>query len=375
MTRGLRGVALLALGALVAVLSAWLGALGAPLVTAAAPQGIVSYEFARDAATAGAILASWDSVAREKAMLIQGIDMLYLLAYPAFLSLACRALGDRLGGRFWSVGAPLSLAVLLAAPLDAAENLALIRQLEHGPSEGAAALAAFAAGPKFALVALASLFLLAGLGALGVRALRGSGDRVATTHATYDVAAERFRDRVRDRTATSPWAARFAERVAPGGLVLDLGGGPGFDAAEFRARGLRAVTADLSLGMLRAGLDDWPGSRVQADLRRLPFEDGCAEGVWANACLLHLDPHGVREALAEIHRVLRPGCPLHLSVKDGRGSAWESSRLGRPRWFHYWRAEAFDAVLHDAGFEAEGAWHNRTKQDTWHVRQVTRRGA
>jgi len=157
---------------LTGALSIYLTAIGAPLSTGAAPDGIVSFELARNAGASQVILDSWDATAREAAMLVQGVDFLYLLAYPAFFSLTALQLGRRLGGPWLRLARPLSWAVLLAAPLDLVENLALIRQLEAGASEGAAFTAWACAVPKFALVGVLAGFVLAGLAAWGLRTLR-----------------------------------------------------------------------------------------------------------------------------------------------------------------------------------------------------------
>lgn len=158
--------ALLPLGVLLVVLSVALLRVGAALFSDAAPQGILSYEFAGDAATAARILASWSSEAREQAMLSLGLDYLYLTVYPAFLSLACVRIAVRLGGRLpraARLGAALSWAVLAAGALDAVENYALIRLLTDGASESWAGLAWWCAAPKFALVGAALAFTLCGV--------------------------------------------------------------------------------------------------------------------------------------------------------------------------------------------------------------------
>lgn len=158
--------ALLPLGVLLVVLSVALLRVGAALFSDAAPQGILSYEFAGDAATAARILASWSSEAREQAMLSLGLDYLYLIVYPAFLSLACARIAVRLGGRLpraARLGAALSWAVLAAGALDAVENYALIRLLTDGASDTWAGLAWWCAAPKFALVGAALAFTLCGV--------------------------------------------------------------------------------------------------------------------------------------------------------------------------------------------------------------------
>ena len=120
---GARARVLAVLVGFAVALTAWLGVLGDPLVTDVAPAGIVTFELAKSAQGAEAVLASWDGPAREAAMLVQGVDSLYLLVYPAGFSLAALLLGARLGGRWRSTGLALSWIMLAAAPLDANDNL------------------------------------------------------------------------------------------------------------------------------------------------------------------------------------------------------------------------------------------------------------
>lgn len=144
--------------------SAWLMYLDRALVTPAAPHGIVSFELAHDVERSRAILEAWTSRSKAVAILVQGIDYLYLVIYPAWLSLAAERVSARLGGTWRRAGAAVSWAVLGAAPLDALENYALIQQLLHGPTELHAAVAWGCAVPKFALVAVSGGFVIAAWG-------------------------------------------------------------------------------------------------------------------------------------------------------------------------------------------------------------------
>jgi ubiquinone/menaquinone biosynthesis C-methylase UbiE len=193
----------------------------------------------------------------------------------------------------------------------------------------------------------------------------------ARTRESYDAIAARFFDRSRDRTFLEAAFDRFAAGLEGGALVLDVGAGPGADSAELRRRGLRVISVDLSLGMLKTARDVLPGPRVQADMLRLPF-GGVAQGLWVNASLLHLPRALVPAALRELRRVLRAPALLHVSVKQGTQDGWEDQRYGpeHPRWFTYWVAEAFDAALAGAGFRTVDARTIEGAYDIWLQRLV-----
>jgi len=150
------------------VTSWWLTTVGAILFTDAAPTGIVSFELAGNLERSRAILESWNAHAHANALLVQGFDSLYLIVYPVWFSLACVLLAKKLKGRWLQAGMLVSWLILIAAPFDAVENYALIEQLLDGPSSFYAQTAWWAAVPKFALVALATFYLLAGAVARGL---------------------------------------------------------------------------------------------------------------------------------------------------------------------------------------------------------------
>ena len=130
------------------------------LQTAAAPQGIVSYELAGNVGTAGSILASWDANAQLHAAFSLGFDYLYMLAYAVTLALAVLWLADGLPGLLGNVGVLLAWGMGAAGLADAVENYFLWQMLVSGPSDTAAMAARWAAMLKFALIILAILYIV-----------------------------------------------------------------------------------------------------------------------------------------------------------------------------------------------------------------------
>jgi hypothetical protein len=157
----LRRLQLLGVTFLFATLTVWLFQLDRVLHTEAAPQGIVSFELARTAEKSAAILDSWSPQAREAVMLLQGLDYLYLVVYPVWLSLLGTSLAERLGGAWQRIGLWVSTAVILCAPFDAIENHALIVQVMRGPTEELARRAWFCASVKFAFFFTAVAYIAA----------------------------------------------------------------------------------------------------------------------------------------------------------------------------------------------------------------------
>jgi SAM-dependent methyltransferase len=197
-------------------------------------------------------------------------------------------------------------------------------------------------------------------------------DATLRTRATYDAIALRFLENARDRSGGNPWIERFATGLPAGALVVDLGAGPGIDAFELRRRGLRAFSLDFSMGMLRAGVEDYPGPRLQGDARRLPFRAGALAGIWASASLLHLARPDAVQALEDAHRALAPSGRLLVTVKQGHGCETETTRYGMPRFFQYWTGAELDAVLDATRFRVIDAATETLPRAEWLVRLAER---
>ena len=101
--------------------------------------------------------------------------------------------------------------------------------------------------------------------------------------------------------------------------LLDLGCGIGRHSLLFAAHGSHVTAVDLSdsgLERLRAAAEDrrvTVETRI-ADVAALPFESGCFDAILAYHSIYHVDTAGMSAAIAEAHRVLRPGGEIYLSM-------------------------------------------------------------
>jgi SAM-dependent methyltransferase len=113
--------------------------------------------------------------------------------------------------------------------------------------------------------------------------------------------------------------------VGPGREILNAGAGLGSFTALLEGRGFSVTSSDVSepaLHHLSARVD---GPVVRADLTKLPFAAESFDAVVLGEVLEHVEDD--RAALTDVHRVLRPGGTLALSVPAnpawfGPSDAW-----------------------------------------------------
>lgn len=176
-------------------------------------------------------------------------------------------------------------------------------------------------------------------------------DHTSQTIQTYDAFAE---DYAQINGSVGPICALLETflRHLDGERVLDVGCGPGRDAAYFAARSLHVTGVDLSARFLALARRQVPGARLaRMDMRRLAFSDGVFDGLWACASLLHLPKRDVPAALAGFRRVVRPGGLVYVGVKAGEGEELIATPRygGRARFFAYYTPAELEALVQGAG--------------------------
>lgn len=123
---------------------------------------------------------------------------------------------------------------------------------------------------------------------------------------------------------------QFLAKLPAGAAILELGCGNGRDSAAMIARGFSAMPTDGIPEMA-----DEASRRLGIPVAVLRFEDidlvSAFDGVWANACLLHVRRAELGGIMRKIHTALRPGGIFYASFKAG--SAEGHDALGR--FFNY----------------------------------------
>ncbi len=137
----------------------WMGWLGQPIDVGLPGSGILALEFCWWDHRCADLMATWS----HPSVALSGLygDYLYMVVYAATLGLAVVQARPHLSARWARLGEPLAWCVMLAAGLDALENLALIR-LVGGAVGPEAAVAFVCASIKFAILALGLGYAAAG---------------------------------------------------------------------------------------------------------------------------------------------------------------------------------------------------------------------
>lgn len=139
---------------------------------------------------------------------------------------------------------------------------------------------------------------------------------------------------------------RLVQCLPPGGLVLEIGSGPGRDADFVESLGAVVRRSDAT----QAFLDLMAERGHAADLLNVITDDlgGPYDGVLAMGVLIYVDREQIDAVLRKIHAALKPGGAFLVAMREGEGETdgdWHTV---------CWSGEGFTARLAAAGLSV--AW-------------------
>jgi ubiquinone/menaquinone biosynthesis C-methylase UbiE len=180
--------------------------------------------------------------------------------------------------------------------------------------------------------------------------LRTSYDAVAPAY------ARRYAAELEHKPLDRALLGVFADDVGRGGVVADVGCGPGHITAHLHELGLRPIGIDLSPQMIELAQQRYPDlDFAVGSMLALPADDQSWAGMIAFYSIIHLTADELPVALAEFRRVLRPGAPLLLAfhVGDEVRHVEELLEQAVSVDFHFREPAAVIELLQAAGFDVE----------------------
>jgi SAM-dependent methyltransferase len=149
----------------------------------------------------------------------------------------------------------------------------------------------------------------------------------------------------RERRVPERQMSRFIERLPAGARILELGCGAGGDSEALQALGFDVTPSDGSAAMAAEA-----ERRLGRPVLVLPFQqmryEAEFDGIWANACLLHVQYSDLPDVLGRVISAIRPGGRFYASFKTGGGEGADS--LGR--YYNRPSHEELEALCQSAGF-------------------------
>jgi SAM-dependent methyltransferase len=141
----------------------------------------------------------------------------------------------------------------------------------------------------------------------------------------------------------------FLALLGPAPRILEVGSGPGRDADLLEQRGATVVRTDAAWSFVRR----LRAAGHEATLLNVLSDDfgGPYDGVFADAVFLHVPRQDLPGVLDKAHRAVRAEGGLAFTVKTGEGEQWSLEKLGLPRFFSYWTADAIRDLIRKSAWQ------------------------
>lgn len=176
---------------------------------------------------------------------------------------------------------------------------------------------------------------------------------------TYDLVAGDYAAHIFEELKDKPFDCVLLDELAAragGGVICDLGCGPGHVARYLHERGANVIGIDLSPGMIERARAITPDVPFEAgDMRALDASDGAWQAIVAFYSIVHIPREELAGVFREMNRVLAPGGALLLSFHIG------SEGVHRDEWwghavdidFLFFQTAEVTAALEEGGLVVE----------------------
>ena len=144
--------------------------------------------------------------------------------------------------------------------------------------------------------------------------------------------------------AVKTWIDKTLSLVPTQARIMEIGSAFGRDAHYIESKGYLVERTDATRGFVDLLEKEGYSARLFSILTN-PFT-ATYDLVFANAVFLQ----ELHQVLDKIHCALSDGGYLSFSVKEGVGVEWTSVKVGNPRYFCYWQADALHSMLEAHGF-------------------------
>ncbi len=177
---------------------------------------------------------------------------------------------------------------------------------------------------------------------------------------SYDHVADEYAQRIFDELQFKPLDRQLLDRLAAGvpagGIICDMGCGPGQVARYLHDHGAQVIGIDLSAQMIAQARQLNPDLVFkQGNMLALDIADEAWAGIAAFYSIIHIPREDVMTALHELKRVLQPGGLLLVAFHLGTEVLHLDEWWGQPvsADFFFFQAPEMQAYLQAAGFSIE----------------------
>lgn len=140
--------------------------------------------------------------------------------------------------------------------------------------------------------------------------------------------------------------ADFFLEELKGRKIVDLGSGPGNHAEYFKEKGFDVLCVDISEEMVKLCRKKGLKAEVM-DIEDLKLPEKTFDGVWAYTSLLHMPKSKIKNAIKNIHKILKQDGVLSVSLIEGSGEGFEvrDYHPETKRWFSYYNDEEIKGLF------------------------------